>query len=120
MSSTSLAAARTASRSATSPLTTSTWLRVATHQICASGTLHVLLAAREQRVRRVIYGSSASAYGDGPALPRRESEPLQPISPFAVAKLAGEHYCAAFSYAYGLETVRLRYFNVFGPRQFSG
>ena len=91
-----------------------------THQVCANGTLHVLLAAREQRVRRVIYGASASAYGDGPALPRRETEPLQPISPYAVAKLAGEHYCAAFSYAYGLETVRLRYFNAFGPRQFSG
>ncbi len=93
---------------------------LSTHQICASGTLHVLLAAREQRVRRVIYGASASAYGDGTLLPRRENEPLLPISPYAVAKLAGEHYCAAFSYAYGLETVRLRYFNVFGPRQFSG
>jgi UDP-glucose 4-epimerase len=99
-------------RSVVDPLTT--------HQVCANGTLHVLLAAREQRVRRVIYGASASAYGDGAALPRRESEPLQPISPSAVAKLAGEHYCAAFSYAYGLETVRLRYFNVFGPRQFTG
>jgi UDP-glucose 4-epimerase len=91
-----------------------------THQICANGTLHVLLAARERRVRRVIYAASASAYGDGTPLPRRENEPLQPISPYAVAKLAGEHYCAAFSYAYGLETVRLRYFNVFGPRQSSG
>jgi UDP-glucose 4-epimerase len=91
-----------------------------THQVCANGTLHVLLAARERRVRRVVYGASASAYGDGAAVSRRESEPLQPLSPYAVAKLAGEHYCAAFSYAYGLETVRLRYFNVFGPRQFSG
>ncbi|HLJ92695.1 MAG TPA: SDR family oxidoreductase [Gemmataceae bacterium] len=100
------------SRSVVDPLTT--------HQICATGTLHVLLAAREQRVRRVIYGASASAYGDGAPLPRRENEPLLPISPYAVAKLAGEHYCVAFSYAYGLETVRLRYFNVFGPRQFSG
>jgi UDP-glucose 4-epimerase len=93
---------------------------LSTHQVCADGTLHVLLSAREQRVRRVIYGASASAYGDGAPLPRRENEPLRPISPYAVAKLAGEHYCAAFSYAYGLETVRLRYFNVFGPRQFSG
>jgi UDP-glucose 4-epimerase len=91
-----------------------------THQVCADGTLHILLAAREQRVRRVIYGASASAYGDGGPLPRRETEPVQPISPFAVAKLAGEHYCVAFSYAYGLETVRLRYFNVFGPRQSCG
>jgi UDP-glucose 4-epimerase len=90
-----------------------------THQVCADGTLHILVAAREQRVRRVIYGASASAYGDGAPLPRRENEPVQPISPFAVAKLAGEHYCVAFSYAYGLETVRLRYFNVFGPRQSS-
>lgn len=99
-------------RSIVDPLTT--------HQVCADGTLHVLLCAREERVRRVIYGASASAYGDGSPLPRRESEPLQPISPYGVAKLAGEHYCAAFSYAYGLETVRLRYFNVFGPRQVSG
>ena len=99
-------------RSIVDPLTT--------HQVCADGTLHVLLAAREQRVRRVIYGASASAYGDGASVPRRENEPLQPLSPYAVAKLTGEHYCAAFSYAYGLETVRLRYFNVFGPRQLSG
>src|SRR5207248_5548436 len=96
-------------RSIVDPLTT--------HQICASGTLNVLLAAREERVRRVIYGASASAYGDGTPLPRRENEALQPISPYAVAKLAGEHYCAAFTQVYGLETVRLRYFNVFGPRQ---
>ena len=100
------------SRSIVDPLTT--------HQVCANGTLHVLLSAREARVRRLIYGGSASAYGDAGPLPQRESEPLQPLSPYAVAKLAGEYYCAAFSYAYGMETVRLRYFNVFGPRQFCG
>jgi UDP-glucose 4-epimerase len=88
-----------------------------THQVCATGTLHVLLAAREAQVRRVIYGSSASVYGEAGAMPSVENEPLQPVSPYAVAKLAGEHYCAAFSHIYGLETVRLRYFNVFGPRQ---
>src|SRR5262249_13617856 len=88
----------------------------ATHQACANGTLNVLLAAREARVRRVIYAACASAYGDAP-MPRRESDPLQPVSPYAVAKVTGEHYCAAFSYVYGFETVRLRYFSVFGPRQ---
>ena len=90
---------------------------VATHQACASGTLHVLVAAREARVRRVLYGASGSAYGDAEPLPRAEREPLVPLSPYAVAKLAGEHYCAAFTAVYGLETVRLRYFNVYGPRQ---
>ncbi len=90
---------------------------LATHQVCVNGTLHVLLAAREMGVRRVIYAASSSAYGNTPQLPKRESDPVAPQSPYAVAKLAGEHYCAAFSQVYGLSTVRLRYFNVFGPRQ---
>jgi UDP-glucose 4-epimerase len=88
-----------------------------THQVCATGTLNVLLAARDAAVRRVVYAASSSAYGNSERLPKRESDPTQPLSPYAVAKLAGEHYCAAFSKVYGLETVRLRYFNVFGPRQ---
>jgi UDP-glucose 4-epimerase len=90
---------------------------LATHVVCATGTLHVLTAAREAQVQRVIYAASANAYGQGLPVPKRESDPTQPLSPYAVAKLAGEHYCATFSYIHGLETVRLRYFNVFGPRQ---
>ncbi len=87
------------------------------HQAGASGTLHVLLAARDAGVRRVVYGASASAYADIGAWPLREGDPVRPLSPLAVALLTGEHYCSAFGLAYGLETVRLRYFNVFGPRQ---
>jgi UDP-glucose 4-epimerase len=87
------------------------------HQACATGTLQVLMAAQRARVRRVIYAASSSAYGNAAKLPVRESDPPQPHSPYAVAKLAGEQYCAAFTHVYGLETVRLRYFNVFGPRQ---
>jgi UDP-glucose 4-epimerase len=79
--------------------------------------LNVLLAAREAGVKRVVYAASSSAYGASLRLPKHESDPTLPLSPYAVAKLAGEHYCAAFSHVYGLETVRLRYFNVFGPRQ---
>jgi UDP-glucose 4-epimerase len=93
---------------------------LATHQACATGTLHVLLAAREAGVRRVVYAASSSAYGNWPGLPKREEDAPQPASPYAVAKLAGEQYCASFSEVYGLETVRLRYFNVFGPRQQPG
>jgi UDP-glucose 4-epimerase len=90
---------------------------LATHRTCLDGTLHVLQAAREARVQRVIYGSSAAVYGDGPPARRREFDPTHPHSPYAVATLAAEHYCVAFTQAYGLETVRLRYFNVCGPRQ---
>ena len=88
-----------------------------THQVCATGTLHVLMAAREAGVRRVVYAASSSAYGNSERLPKTETDPTNPLSPYAVAKLTGEHYCAAFHKVYGLETVRLRYFNVFGPRQ---
>jgi UDP-N-acetylglucosamine/UDP-N-acetyl-alpha-D-glucosaminouronate 4-epimerase len=90
---------------------------LATHAACATGTLHVLQAAREAGVRRVIYAASSSAYGASDKLPKSETDQTLPLSPYAVAKLTGEHYCAAFTQVYGLETVRLRYFNVFGPRQ---
>ncbi|HVS37044.1 MAG TPA: SDR family oxidoreductase [Gemmataceae bacterium] len=90
---------------------------LATHRVCVDGTLQVLLAARDAKVRRVVYAASSSAYGNSARLPKRESDPTAPLSPYAAAKLAGENYCAAFSEVYGLETVRLRYFNVFGPRQ---
>ena len=81
------------------------------------GTLNVLLAARDSDVRRVVYASSSSVYGENPEMPKREDMPTLPIAPYAVAKLAGEGYCRAFSRVYEIETVALRYFNVFGPRQ---
>src|SRR5215218_7947011 len=81
------------------------------------GTLNVLLAARDSGVRRVVFASSSSVYGSVPDLPKREDLPTLPISPYAVAKLAGEGYCRSFTEVYGLETVALRYFNVFGARQ---
>lgn len=81
------------------------------------GTLNLLLAARDCAVRRVVFASSSSVYGASPALPKREGMPSLPISPYAVAKLASEGYCRSFSEVYGLETVSLRYFNVFGPYQ---
>jgi nucleoside-diphosphate-sugar epimerase len=90
---------------------------LATHAACATGTLNVLVAARDAGVRRVVYAASSSAYGDSERLPKHEDDPTRPKSPYAVAKLAGEQYCATFTGVYGLETVRLRYFNVFGPRQ---
>jgi len=82
-----------------------------------TGTLNVLLAARDAGVRRVVFGSSSSIYGAGRELPKKEEMHPQPISPYAVAKLACEGYCRSFGEVYGLETVALRYFNVFGPRQ---
>lgn len=84
---------------------------------CVTATLNVLVAAKEAGVRRVIYAGSSSAYGDTPTLPKHEAMLPKPISPYAVAKLAGEQYMQAFSRVYGLETVTLRYFNVFGPFQ---
>ena len=82
-----------------------------------TGTLNVLLAARDEGVRRVVFASSSSVYGANRELPQREEMPAKPIAPYAVSKLAAEGYCRAFSHVYGLETVALRYFNVFGPRQ---
>jgi UDP-glucose 4-epimerase len=90
---------------------------VSTNRVCVDGTLNVLLAARDAKVNRVVYAASSSAYGASPSLPKRETDLTLPLSPYAVAKLAAEHYCAAFTEVYGLETVRLRYFNIFGPRQ---
>ncbi len=90
---------------------------LATHHACATGTLNVLSAARQTGARRVVYAASSSAYGGSRKLPKHEDDPTLPLSPYAAAKLAGEHYCAAFSEVHGLETVRLRYFNVYGPRQ---
>jgi len=81
------------------------------------GTVNVLVAARDAKVRRVVYAASSSAYGDTPTLPKHEGMTPNPISPYAVAKLASEHYMISFYRCYGLETVCLRYFNIFGPRQ---
>lgn len=81
------------------------------------GTLNILITARDTGVKRVVYASSSSAYGDAPILPKHEEMKPEPRSPYAVSKLAGELYCQAFYHVYGLETVALRYFNVFGPRQ---
>jgi UDP-glucose 4-epimerase len=90
----------------------------ATHRTCNTGTLNVLDAARRAGVRRVVYAASSSAYG-GRSDPNGQIEaaPLEPLSPYAAAKLAGELYMQAFAHTYGLETVRLRFFNIFGPRQ---
>lgn len=96
-------------RSVQDPLTTSA--------VTIEGTLNVLLAARDEDVRRVVYASSSSVYGNSGTLPRTETQQPDPISPYAVAKLAAESYCVSFHRVYGLETVALRYFNVFGPRQ---
>lgn len=81
------------------------------------GTLNLLVAARDAKVKRVVYAASSSAYGDTPTLPKHEDMSPNPISPYAVAKLASEYYMASFFRCYGLETVALRYFNIFGPRQ---
>jgi UDP-glucose 4-epimerase len=90
---------------------------VSTNLHCVTATLNLLVAARAAGVRRVIYAGSSSAYGDTPTLPKHEGMLPNPISPYAVAKLAGEQYTRAFTRAYGMETVVLRYFNVFGPYQ---
>jgi len=99
-------------RSVQDPLTSSA--------VNVEGTLNVLLAARDEGVRRVVAASSSSVYGDGGTFPRVESQAANPISPYAVAKLAAERFCVTFWRVYGLETVALRYFNVFGPRQDPG
>lgn len=88
-----------------------------THIACVDATLSLLIASREKRVRRIIYAGSSSAYGDQLTLPKSEDMLPDPLSPYAVAKLVGEYYCQVFTRVYGLETISLRYFNVFGPRQ---
>lgn len=90
---------------------------VATNASCVDATLNLLMATRDAGVRRVIYAGSSAAYGDSPTLPKHEGMVPDPITPYAVAKLAGEHYMRSFTRVYGLETVVLRYFNVFGPHQ---
>src|SRR5712672_3189254 len=90
---------------------------VGSNRANVDGTLNVLVAARDAKVRRVVYAASSSAYGDTPTLPKHEAMTPNPISPYAVAKLASEHYMTSFYRCYGLETVSLRYFNIFGPRQ---
>jgi len=96
-------------RSVEDPLTT--------HSVNAGGTLNILLSAKEAGVKRVIYASSSSVYGDTPTLPKEEKMPPNPLSPYAVQKHIGEQYCRLFFQLYGLQTVSLRYFNIFGPRQ---
>ncbi|HOE65768.1 MAG TPA: SDR family oxidoreductase [Candidatus Hydrogenedentes bacterium] len=88
-----------------------------THAANATGTLQLLMAARAARVKRFVYAGSSSAYGNQSAAFKREDQRPRPLSPYAASKLAGEHYVAAFAECYGMETVSLRYFNVFGPRQ---
>lgn len=88
-----------------------------THEACANGTFNLLLKAKDQGVRRIIYAASSSAYGDQAQLPKVETMSPDPLSPYAVAKLMSEYYCRVFYKVYGIETFSLRYFNVFGPRQ---
>lgn len=90
---------------------------LAANAACVTGTVAVLDAARRAKVKRVVYAGSSSAYGNRPYVAKREIDLPQPLSPYAAAKLAGEAYCQAFAETYGLETVVIRYFNVFGPRQ---
>jgi len=90
---------------------------ITTNEVNIGGTLNVLKAAVDSGVKRFVYASSSSVYGDNPALPKHEDMIPDPLSPYAVSKLAGEKYCQVFSRVYGLHTVSLRYFNVFGPRQ---
>jgi len=103
------AALRSVPRSVDSPLPT--------NEVNVTGTLQLLVACRDAGVKRVVSASSSSVYGANEALPKREDQELLPVSPYAASKLAGEHYCRIFTHLYGLETVSLRYFNVFGPRQ---
>jgi UDP-glucose 4-epimerase len=103
------AALRSVPRSVDNPL--------ATNDVNITGTLQLLMASRDAGVKRVVAASSSSVYGANEDLPKREDQMLLPVSPYAASKLAGEHYCRIFTRLYGLETVSLRYFNVFGPRQ---
>ena len=89
----------------------------ANNDVNVTGILNLLIAAKEAGVRRVVYASSSSVYGDDPTLPKLEDQTPRPISPYAATKIMGEYYCRIYSQLYGLETVSLRYFNVFGPRQ---
>jgi UDP-glucose 4-epimerase len=89
----------------------------AAHRHCVDATFTMLLAARDARVKRFVYAASSSAYGDTPTLPKVETMRPDPLSPYAVGKLVGEHYCSVFAKVFGLETIALRYFNVFGPQQ---
>jgi nucleoside-diphosphate-sugar epimerase len=89
----------------------------ATHRHCVDATFTLLLAARDAKVKRFVYAASSSAYGDTPTLPKIEAMPVNPLSPYAAAKLVGEYYCSVFDKVFGLETISLRYFNVFGPHQ---
>lgn len=90
---------------------------ITTNEVNVEGTLNMLDAAKNAKVKRFVYASSSSVYGDSPVLPKQEEMLSNPLSPYAVSKLSGEHYCQVFTKVYGLETICLRYFNVFGPRQ---
>jgi nucleoside-diphosphate-sugar epimerase len=90
---------------------------ISSHEVNAGGTLNLLVAARDAGVRRFVYASSSSVYGDNPVLPKVETMTPEPLSPYAVSKLSAEYSCRIFHSLYGLETISLRYFNVFGPRQ---
>jgi UDP-glucose 4-epimerase len=89
----------------------------ATHKHCVDATFTLLLAARDAGIKRFVYASSSSTYGDTPTLPKVETIPPSPLSPYAVGKLVGEYYCSVFYQVYGLDTISLRYFNIFGPYQ---
>jgi len=104
-----LAALSSIPRSVADPITS--------NAVNIGGTLNVLVAAREAKVKRVVFAGSSSVYGDNPILPRIESHETRPLSPYALTKLAGEQYCKVFTMIYGLETATVRYFNIFGPRQ---
>lgn len=104
-----LAALPSVPRSVEDPLTS--------NAVNIDGTLNVLLAARDAKVKRLVFSASSSAYGDNPEFPRVETQTPRPLSPYALGKLAGEYYCQLFTQLYGFETVALRYFNIFGPRQ---
>jgi len=90
---------------------------VSSHRHCVDATFALLIAARDARVKRFVYAASSSAYGDTPVSPKVETIRPDPLSPYAVGKLVGEYYCSVFAKVYGLETICLRYFNVFGPQQ---